>query len=242
MITDNERDELIFDFLEGNLSADEEEAFLILKDESELLSQQVRLWQNTYIKESLPSVEGLEKKLLINPKGYTGNLSTRFYTLLIMLFVYLPMTGERGREFTLRTFVSHAVNPKISLNNIVADPKADHPKKNSSSSGKMILNHEGKSGPSEILVVRNADTVFHSVVLSHLKPKPIIGPQKFTLQNIEMVGTEMQSWAAVTRKKWSKSEMRQIRKKKRLDDEKRNAGEFLKGNVPYVVPLKSNNF
>jgi hypothetical protein len=239
MITDNETDELIFDFLEGNLSADEEEAFLLLKDESELFSHQVRLWQNTYLKESLPSVEALEKKILIQPKGYTGNLSARFYAFVIILIISLPIVGEHGRKFEPINFNFHAVEQKTSAVDIVPDQMRQRSEFIVNSRSKTI--RAIKPVKRNIAIVEKVDTIYRSAMLSEMKPEPLVRPQKFTLGNIEIIRTRIQNQVFI-RKKWSKNEMRQIRKKKRLDDTTYDAREFLKGNVPYVVPLKSSNF
>ena len=97
MITDSQKEELIFDFLEGNLSAEEEEAFRILKDESEMFSREIRLWQNTYVEEPLPAIEALEKKLLIPAGSGNGNLMMRIFTVMLIMF-YITIPADQANE------------------------------------------------------------------------------------------------------------------------------------------------
>src|SRR4051812_1203499 len=98
MTTENEKDELIFDFLEGNLNAAEEEAFLILQEESELFNRQVRLWQNTYMHEPLPAIKNLESKLFINTGNHTTSYTTRIYIIFIVMLTSVMFSHDHARQ------------------------------------------------------------------------------------------------------------------------------------------------
>jgi hypothetical protein len=236
MITNNEKDELIFDFLEGNMSPEEEEAFRILQEESELLSREVRLWRNTYLEEALPSVESLEKRLLIHSNGSSGNFLSRIYTCLIVLFTYLTISGDSVLKPISDTVVNSTAvsqNPVKNTNVIFDCIEKERDSKVASTFKNQQRTMTEKSEP-----------VYQSVILSDLKPKSLVNPQKITLQKIEIKKTDVgrKSPSVTSRKKWSKREMRQIRQKLWKNNRDRKAAEFLKGKVPYVVPLNSNNF
>jgi hypothetical protein len=68
-------DELIFDYLEGNLNKEEHEAFNLLKEENETFAHQVRLWQNGYVNEALPSTSELEERCMVKRQSATSMLT-----------------------------------------------------------------------------------------------------------------------------------------------------------------------
>jgi hypothetical protein len=237
MTTNSEQDELIFDFLEGNLSPDEEEAFIMLKEESEVFNRQVRLWQNTYFDEPLPSVKVLEEKLLIKPNTHSGNFPTRIYTVLIIMFMFAVTPEDRTRKPGSETFkvlrnVSKTIPHQDQIENLQTDLNFKENKTKSTS----------RENHSQVVTEVN-ESEYQSVVLSYQKPESLFKPQEFTLQKIGLTKNKSRKpTSVVVRKKWTGREKRQIRKKRIQDRREREANEFLKGNVPYVVPLKSNNF
>jgi hypothetical protein len=236
MITENEQDELIFDFLEGNLSPDEKEAFLILKDESEVLSRQVRLWENTYLQEPLPSIEALENKLLIRVDNGSRGFSSRIYLLFIMMLAILPIVGDK-QEASIRTSriahveITEPLVHKQELQYFQRIPKAVEKRKNVAR----------KQQTRETTPVDTAQFQ-PSASVPDIKVDELRVSQDLTLQKISVAKLRVKKSAMTFRKQWSGKERRAIRKKKRKDSNARQAGEFMKGNVPYVVPLNSNNF
>jgi hypothetical protein len=244
MIPDNKQDELIFDFLEGNLSADEEEAFLILKEENELLNRQVRLWQNTYLRAPLPSVEALEKKLLI-PYRHGGTFPSQLYIILIVALVSIVFHGDWVQSYRVAlpvepgsksstTYIPPSRHEAETENSeIIATCPQDHYAKRGNEPVRQYeVKPNGKSLP-ELSTLTVAD-LERAVLL-----KPLLSP--LTPVNITP-STSRRSDTVTKAKKWSRREVRLIRKKRRLDERTRKANEFLKGNEPYVVPLNGNNF
>jgi hypothetical protein len=235
MITENEQDELIFDFLEGNLSPDEKEAFLILKDESEVLSRQVRLWENTYLHESLPSIEALENKLLIPENGSRG-FSFRIYGLLIMMLAILPIVGDR-QETSIRTLsiahvdITKPLVRKQELQYFERIPKAVEKKK-------KVTNKQQIPETAPVNIMQ----FLPSYSVPDVKVDEVHTSQDLPLKKVSLAKLRVKTPATTFRKQWSGKERRAIRKKKRKDSSAKQAGEFMKGNVPYVVPLNSNNF
>ncbi len=234
MITENEQDELIFDFLEGNLSPDEKEAFLILKEESEVLGRQVRLWENTYLHEPLPSIEVLENKLLIPENGARG-FSFRIYGLLIMMLAILPIVGDR-QEASIRNSVAHIdiTEPLIHKQEIQSFKriaKTVEKKKNVT-----------RKTPKQETVPESMVQFQPSASVPAIEIDEIRTSQDLVLKKISPGKLSVKKPVLTFHKKWSRHEKRQIRKKKWKDSDAKHAAEFMKGNVPYVVPLNSNNF
>jgi hypothetical protein len=236
MITENEQDELIFDFLEGNLSPDEKEAFLILKDESEVLSRQIRLWENTYLQEPLPSVEALEQRLLIRVDNGTRGFSSRIYVLFIMMLAILPIVGDRQEASIRTTSFAHVdiTRPLISkeeLQYFERIPKAVEKKKEGTNKQQIP-----ETAPVNIF------QFLPSYSVSDMKVDEVHASQDLALKKVSLAKLRVKTPATTFRKQWLGKERRAIRKKKRKDSSAKHAGEFMKGNVPYVVPLNSNNF
>jgi hypothetical protein len=235
MITENEQDELIFDFLEGNLSADEKEAFLILKDESEVLSRQVRLWENTYLQEALPSVDALEKKLLIRVDNGTRGFSSRIYGLLIMMLAFLPVTGDK-QETLIRKMSIEQVNVTKPL-------PQDQKLRYSELIPQTLKEHDVKQAVRiQEPVMPSVEDIQDPASVHDLKMDAVHVSQDLALQKIKVGQLNVRKAVLSFRKQWSRLEKKQIRKKKWKDSDAKHAAEFMKGNVPYVVPLNSNNF
>jgi hypothetical protein len=236
MITGNEHDELIFDFLEGNLTAEEEGAFRMLKDESELIDRQVRLWENTFLKEPMPSVEALEQKLLLQPGIQTGGWLGRIYAWLPILFLYITFAGDfapetetnapnglKTNETTSST--TACLSEPVLVSEEPVKPKLPHPPQ--------------KVATSQF---ENTKSLTMTVAVSDLKRSTIITPL-ISVRRIEPIDLRLKTHRSfLVKKKWSKREMRFIRKRLWQIDNTRQLNEFRRGRVPYVVPLSNNNF
>lgn len=237
MTTANEQDELIFDFLEGNLSPDETEAFMLLKEESELFNREVRLWQNAYIDEPLPSVKALEEKLLIKPNTHSGNFSTRIFTALIIMFMFTVIPEDRTMQSCSETFAiqrdaAKTINRQEQIKNFQRNLTFKE--------NKIKFDQREKHHPVTAEVDQNE---YQSVVFSERKPESLFKTKVLTLQKIEIIKIgNRKPPSNIAGKNWTSKEKRQIRKKRWHDIRTREAKKFLKGNVPYVVPLNSNNF
>jgi hypothetical protein len=241
MNTIDKQDELIFDFLEGNLSPDEEEAFLILKEESEVLGRQVRLWQNTYLKEPLPSVEALEKKLFIHDEGHSRNFSSRIYAILMIALTYIVAPGDHVQRYIQGPLAEIANENVVAIPESAFDPLNTGPdcsgkKYKDSAQASITRQHEAPSAE-----YHSAES--RPLVLSDLKTEAVFELQQIALEKIRIRVTKTHTPGSFkARKKWSRREQRLIRKKLWQEDKTRDINMFLNGNEPYVVPLNTNNF
>lgn len=244
MMPNKKQDELIFDFLEGNLSVEEQEAFRILKDESEVLSREVRLWQNTYLKEPLPSIKALEETLLRHHADNTSFIP-RLYSIGIILLASLIVSSGRiqPQAITLERHVATV------LSNIdLPSDAAIHADMNPTTSECIELQ---RVSPETSSVQVMDQTVFekHWLAVPSFTMKEVqvdadlLSTPKVTFTKPRIIPAQSQGHQNLRgQKKWSRQEVRMLRKKLRNDENQRKANEFLKGNVPYVVPLKNNNF
>jgi hypothetical protein len=233
MNTGPQTDELIFDFLEGNLSREEEEALRILKDESELFDREVRLWQNTYLREELPAIESLEQKLLIRSGWNFALWGSRLCMLLLGIFASTSATlhqtnfPKRAEERKITAICSPAAQVHVSPDLAVTVIRKAITKPVTLLSAQVSISDPD---PMDIDIV------------SERKLDSIIEVGKVTLPVISIKKTEKVKPSALSRKKWTRRETRMLRKKRWRENRERAASEFQKGKVPYVVPLDSKNF
>jgi hypothetical protein len=242
MTTDDQQDQLIFDFIEGNLTAEENDAFRILIEESELLDREVRLWQNVRLKEEpLPSTDGLEKKLLLLRHGTTGrNTATRIYCLLLILLVGLTPQSEKSAVYTYHQHLSDVVStPEV----IVFDRVSNCEEVVAATEGDVPASIQKSTAP-DPKVASDAHTfAIEEIPLTAKKLQTIIDAKKPDWRTMKIKKTIYdQPAAGIERKEWSGREKRLIRQRLRNAERVRQANEFQKGRVPYVVPLNNNNF
>ena len=237
MTTHDRQDELIFDFLEGNLNPDEEQAFRLLMEESEVLSHEVRLLQNTYLKDPLPSIDALQQKLFIPHKQHGGNLSTRIYAIVLIALIYITTSVDISQPEIHKLMAGTTDNSSQIQKAVIETPI-------------IVLDCLEKPGVRPIYqkeVQTEIETIeYHlpaSELVSVLDLKTevrLLDPEKFTLPEIKVQQPEIKKpVSSPMEKKWSN---REIRKKLWRDYRLRMEKEFQSGNEPYVVPLNSNNF
>jgi hypothetical protein len=236
MITDNKQDELIFDFLEGNMSADEAEAFRILQEESELLNRQVRLWQNTYLREPLPSVEALQQKLFIRPDNrHSGTFSARLYSLLMVVMLYVATSEDSGQknisDMQGRIFVQKAARIANTLDTSTGI-KEDFKSATHCSDIPDIKTKRIRILKPKAISVENYPSVKESLLAFDRKPKTALAnTPSLTLQKATIVKNK--KYPAITaRKKWTRRELRLLREKLWQDQQLRNEKEYRRGRVP----------
>jgi hypothetical protein len=239
-------DEVVFDYLEGNLTAEEKEAFEVLMNESEVTTYHVKLWQNTYVAETLPSVEALEQRLL---RPVSGNVVSdvsiwqRLLMMLVMTSTALIFQNTSGKfENSRETVYSSHRNEPITKSTVVDEPiLVDE----SECPGGEVTVHNGNAGKQAVQTERG-------VFIERFQSARLNAPDINTMplkelrqeQGREFVILRMPAKISVTssQRRFTAAERRAINKRRRDEEERRKAMKFLKGNVPYVVPLKSNNF
>jgi len=223
---DNSYDELIFDYLEGNLSTQERQAFEMVMDDNEQLFHQVQVWKRTYVAEEMPEVSLLEKTLLIKSKGGFG-ISTLVSSIILVacLFVFQntnPVLYQAEYKVAPIEEVTTQLQTKFSVK-----------EEEVSSAQKQIL---------EAKIIQ--ESILPLSLQSELLPQKIF-LQVLTNPEIPEI-RELKLMVVKTKKlsptRFSRKEMRELNQKKRQGQEKRMADQFLKGREAYVVPLNNKNF
>jgi hypothetical protein len=235
MNIDDRLDELIFDYLEGNMSLEEQEAFMLLKEENEKFGQMVRVWKNTYVKEALPSIPELESKLLIHSAEPGRSFSGRIYILFMVLLIFLP--ADKIGRISNKTESAFQNQPPIDC-----PDKAEPVFKTKT---KTKNKQDQKTGMT-YTSTKQVDNSVAPIVVSKKEIELVTDldlamPFVFEKSTLKKIGYKKTFSEKANRKKWSRKEERLIRQKRWSDWRRAQAG-FLSGNEPYVVPLNSNNF
>jgi hypothetical protein len=236
-------DEVIFDYLEGNLSAEEKDAFDVLLNESEVTTYQVKLWRNAYVNEPLPSVEILEQRLLRPVAGNPAVQSSFWQKLLIGLTIAFSALIIQKSGFEFPTSPIANVSPTISdetPTNLEWKMVEIECPDDLVSPQHLKTNSKDYETPRQLHVMTLPVLLNISNVNTSVLEQALMGDVE--LRGFEILVTEPNLGVKTVKRRLSASERRSINRKKRKEYENKMAIKFMKGNVPYVVPLKSNNF
>jgi hypothetical protein len=225
-------DEIIFDYLEGNLSVEEREAFEFLMNDSELVTHEVKLWKNAYVKELLPDVGRLENSLIMKPPfGGTSQLKSFLLTLTFLIFFNSPSSNlnklNDANAIAIPVFKSEQ-NLSTTLNDF--DPyhlsTAIHEK----------INRQKEKDGEKLIALKHKEIVRLQASLS--KPFTL---ERIQIRKISFVQTKLMTVAIMGKKKTVRK-LRSLNALKRRNEIENAAAKFLSGREPYVVPLKSTDF
>jgi hypothetical protein len=230
----NEYEEIIFDYLEGNLSNNEREAFEMLLASNEDLRSQVMDWRQTYITESFSPTTELTERILKSTRKthWTFSLNSFICAALFCLLVPVDINEQIKLSISERstTQIVHVVKPHTSAKKTdlttaqtAKKNQIDHPNAEINKNDNTML-------LSENIIFKKPDTyaLVETAQLSLRETEFVMKPVK----HIPQPGVRLLS---------SKS-IRMINRKKHREYDRRLEKKFQSGNVPYVVPLDINNF
>jgi hypothetical protein len=228
-------DEMAFDYLEGNLLPEEKDAFELLMAESEITHHQVKLWKSTYFNEELPMVGDLEKKLLkYDSRSFASEIIRKIFGVVLMLFPVVFLT----------------VNTQPAQVNTIAELTANMPTVNDAPSQcsdipKAQIIEPMRDEISQVEITRQPVVPEPSLKFEFTQENSdllkISAEEQVVLEDFKIVRTNSIPVKSSIRK-LSGKEIRSLNKRKRREHQRQTEMKFMKGNEPYVVPLKSSNF
>lgn len=226
-------DIMLFDYLEGNLSSNE---VMQVEDQiasDPLICEELNIWKESYIQsDHYPTTSVLESQLLQSTGSFTFTLFLN--SILVICLTIISGTNPKPAPFStspiqhqnLPTLAGKLPTTQIAYQQIQIDPE------------QMV-------GAAYFMSPENSDEheqmqVFHVAIpeLSKLPPDWIPYPKKHP-NSIEI--EKEKDLQMVNRKELRKKE-RELRKWKKKAARERMANEFMKGDIPYVVPVNPNNF
>jgi hypothetical protein len=231
----DENDFFLFNYLEGNLSEAEKREL-----EEELLTDvalqtELSYWRESFIQPEPYDVTSLESKLLMagkTPVRTTGSLQAIIAALLASLLSLVPVplsvkSTEEWHSYTVFT-LPQTKNKQLIPAEVNEDSNKNQPFVKEVSSGKMPV----YKAP-QVMVIEPLSGLAVTL-LPESKPDGLASLQE---KEIKVQWKKKPAMRMLSRK-----ERRQIARMKERALQRRIQNEFLKGRVPYVVPLNTSNF
>lgn len=235
----NEYDELIFDYLEGNLSGNEKNTFEAQLSSDESLRAEVRAWKKSYVVESFPATATLEKQILAAAKKTRWYFSLNVFTAVLVL-LFVPAQVKDMTMIQLQK--SHLADNVLTLEHqdissvCLEEKLANHRKK-----VKRHVPAPSKEAATTGELVKTDKWIIENETV--VVPFPDISPLSAALHSTRIFTPVPAQLPVISRvKRFSWKETRAINRKKRRDYQKKIESKFLEGNAPYVVPLDVTNF
>ncbi len=242
-------DLLLFQYVEGELDAQQTRQLEQRLAADAVLREELNLWRESFVRADFQDTTELEKTLLAGKPthGLRFNLSNCVLLLLLaaMLFRPAPATKEK----LARPVGSQAETPvTFELGNKLAPAPSEAGAKK-----KLVAVHGRLSRPSKPLTLaepgfpetrENNQMRLETLELPPLKPRLAPETETVAIQPTDWTDelARVKPKGFVAPKKQTGQQRRQIIRMKEKALQQRQANEFLKGNIPYVVPLKTDDF
>lgn len=236
----DEYDQIIFDYLEGNLSPNEREAFEILMSSSETLSSRTSEWKATYLTDKAPlDTTGLEGIIMTSFKKSKWHYTFNSITAAVIILSFLPMRLSDAPSTFLPTSTLN-LKDSIETKDIVL---VESCKSINAFAKKATVMVKVRS---QLMVALPKKTQENGIISEPVVAEmpsiktivPLLDVPKISIPEVKVrrVGNHKK---IIHR---SSKERRDINRKKRNAHQKNIEKEFMKGNIPYVVPLDVTSF
>ena len=245
---ENSLDLLLFRYVEGELDAGQTRQLERRLAADAALREELDLWRESFVRADFHDTTELEKTLLAgeNTHGLRFSLSNCVLVLLLAAALFRPVAATK--ENLIRPIGSRAETPvTVELGNKLAPAISETAaKKPGAANGRLSRQNKPLTltGPEFPETQENNQAKIETIALPPLKPRLAL--------ETEPVATQTHNWADelarvklkgfVAPKKQTGQQRRQIIRMKEKALRQRQANEFLKGNIPYVVPLSTDNF
>jgi len=228
-------DIMLFDYLEGNLSSHEVKQVEDQITSDPLIHEELNIWKEAYIhSDHYPTTSVLESQLLQSTGSFTFTLFLN--SILVICLTIISGTNPKPVPFStspiqhqnLPTLAAKLPTTQIAYQQIQVEPEQ-------MVSAAYFMSPENNNSDEHEQM-----QVFHVAIpeLAMLTPDWIHYLKKHPY-SIEL--EKGQDLKIVDRKELRKKE-RELRQWKKKAARERMANEFMKGDIPYVVPVNPNNF
>jgi hypothetical protein len=228
-------DKLIFDYLEGNLSRNERSVFEDQVESDHALREEIAMWKLTFLEEPFSATPWSE--LLMRPvRKSRWTLLLNSFTFGFLLFV---ASGNSKEEFVTQVTEKSIVRATA----IVTRPdtirwcnNASYAEACTQKNNAIEVESAEKrtDGPSQRMPTEQWLAIQKTLQITF----PVVGERKFEFVTQHLPAAKKISLY----RQASRKELRAINRKKRKQHALKLEKEFLKGNIPYVVPLDLKNF
>jgi len=229
-------DIMLFDYLEGNLPDNELELVNLQIAEDPIIREELSLWKSSYVQADFYNTSALESTLV---RRSVPAFNFNFHLNSILIICIAVFTGTKinthGLELNtnqMQILTIESIPPEIQIQSVekVTTSKKIPPIETTG----VVLEYE-KSVQGEIAIsVPEPIWPNFAPVINELQINPI--------ENIAMDSRQMSPFLVKDVKKMDRKSKRAKQKMQRKAVQNQKASEFLKGNVPYVVPVDTQNF
>ena len=236
---ENTIDLLLFEYLEGQLSVEQAKKLQEKLVSDVCLQAELAHWQDAFFNADFLPTEALEKNLLKEEAKTLGSTSIGFiwgFLLLTSVFSFFPLSTKKGGPMSSKLHTnptSEIFHQQAIINN--SQNQTLPIKTTSQVVPKQEIKRnfeEGRKNSLRNIKIEDLPTV---AILS-----PQINPSNIAILKAGLGKTQTKK--SVTVRKISGKERRKIERMKEKGLQRRIANKFVKGRVPYVVPLDTKNF
>ena len=233
--SDENIDVMLFDYLEGNLSEEESVRVESQIASDPLIKQELNIWKQSYVESEDYTTSILESQLLHSPGSFSFTLFLN--SILVVCLTIISSTNPKPDPFSISQ--SHTKNSEVMKGEKLQSLFSYH------SIGIPVISLKSLS---EVQTMESNE-LMSNVKISHhpalqLPEMSMLTPARNETLIIlpkTMVVEQEQEGELCTIKELRKKE-KAIRKMHKKAERERMAFEFMKGDIPYVVPVNPNNF
>jgi hypothetical protein len=232
-------DIMLFDYLEGNLPEDEIKLIESQIASDPLIKEELTLWESSYIREDFFDTSVVESSIL-RKKIPSFNFTFYLNSVLVCCLCFLSGTNFNAHSDTYALLNMPAPIP-IELKSENRNSKLPElksllttgPLPASAPSGKLKFNEKPN--------MMQANNFMEFTQLSSIKKieMEVIGFSKNPPSKLNLLREKK---ATTLSRKSIRRHDRSLRKMQNKAARERMATKFIKGNIPYVVPIDPNNF
>lgn len=246
-----ELDLLLFEYLEGELAAEETKALEERLAKEPALQEELESWKASYVEQDFYDTAGLEKRISSANRipgrfPFTISLNIVVPALVAVLLSFMLLTDERKEP----TKVAAERNTPAARMEVSTEET-----EGSEEPAPVVADNAKAEKVTKPRTEANQDKVEKEDVYRPQQEEEISNPAlpgierlpaKWAERSSEILSDITVKRVKVTKKERvfniSRRQLRMIERRKEKASQERRAREFMKGNVPYVVPLNTQNF
>jgi hypothetical protein len=238
---ENSLDLLLFRYAEGDLGADQARELEARLASDAALRDELSFWKESFVEPDVYDTTHLESGMLVpvEPRWTGSYFGTWVFVLTLMVSLFRPVPVEMETRTAL--ILAPVITPVET--DIVTESRNSGEPTTLSRITHIPVTPRKKPMPEVTEVERNVNESIISSLIPEIKSRPL--EVKEAIARLSLTGVRVQKVKhkpVAGARTLTRRQQRKILKMKEKARQQRQADQFLKGNVPYVVPLNSENF
>jgi hypothetical protein len=236
---EHSRDWLLFQYVEGELDDAQVRQMETQLAADEALREELTLWEEAFVEDETYDTYALEARLRIADTSSWVYFRTGIGMLVVWLmasFSFPTATQFHKQHVTIPATAEKIVKPSLpATTNPAPIPLVTDLPARKTNGNILRIHPKDESKDTQPLRV-------YAPALPLLEPSVQLKPDSTEPATYHWQVKTVNRVAKTQPKKLTRQEQRQQMRMKEKARQQRQANEFMKGNVPYVVPLNSTNF